>query len=183
ARECAREQGDIWIIYMGHNEMVGPFGATPVFGAQSPSWRAVRMGLAIQKTRIGQWLMGVSRKLTGRSPHAANWGGMKMFMESQVPPSDRHKEVVYQNFKKNLGDILEAGLSSGTHIILNTVAVNLKDFAPLASAPKPGLQSPDREQFEKLANEAEIALNKEDFAAAAASYEQAAKVDDSFAQI
>jgi len=31
ARECARQQGDFWIIYMGKNEMVGPFGAASVF--------------------------------------------------------------------------------------------------------------------------------------------------------
>jgi len=27
ARECARHQGDLWLVYMGNNEMVGPFGA------------------------------------------------------------------------------------------------------------------------------------------------------------
>lgn len=27
ARECAQHQGDLWLIYMGNNEMVGPFGA------------------------------------------------------------------------------------------------------------------------------------------------------------
>lgn len=32
ARECARHDGDLWIIYMGNNEMVGPFGAATVFG-------------------------------------------------------------------------------------------------------------------------------------------------------
>ena len=33
ARECARHQGDLWLVYMGNNEMVGPFGAVTVFGA------------------------------------------------------------------------------------------------------------------------------------------------------
>jgi hypothetical protein len=27
ARECAKRDGDLWIVYMGNNEMVGPFGA------------------------------------------------------------------------------------------------------------------------------------------------------------
>ena len=31
ARECARHEGDLWIVYMGNNEMVGPFGAGTVF--------------------------------------------------------------------------------------------------------------------------------------------------------
>ena len=34
ARECARRDGDLWIIYMGNNEMVGPFGAGTVFGSR-----------------------------------------------------------------------------------------------------------------------------------------------------
>ncbi len=32
ARECARHQGDLWVIYMGNNEMVGPFGAETTYG-------------------------------------------------------------------------------------------------------------------------------------------------------
>ena len=27
ARECSKADGDIWVIYMGNNEVVGPFGA------------------------------------------------------------------------------------------------------------------------------------------------------------
>ena len=43
ARECARYQGDLWIIYMGNNEMIGPFGAATVFGAKAPPWPLVRL--------------------------------------------------------------------------------------------------------------------------------------------
>ena len=32
ARECAQHEGDCWILYLGNNEMVGPFGAATVFG-------------------------------------------------------------------------------------------------------------------------------------------------------
>ncbi|MHB9008060.1 MAG: hypothetical protein ACYDC1_14125 [Limisphaerales bacterium] len=37
ARECARYDGDFWLVYMGNNEFVGPFGANTVFGPQAPS--------------------------------------------------------------------------------------------------------------------------------------------------
>jgi hypothetical protein len=42
ARECARHSGDLWLIYIGNNEMVGPFGAATVFGARAPplGWSA-----------------------------------------------------------------------------------------------------------------------------------------------
>src|SRR5690242_8726800 len=45
ARECARHEGDLWIIYMGNNEMIGPFGATTVFSSQSPPLGYVRFSL------------------------------------------------------------------------------------------------------------------------------------------
>ena len=54
ARECARHDGDLWIIYMGNNEMVGPFGAATVFGRRAPPAPYVRFLTAIQATRIGQ---------------------------------------------------------------------------------------------------------------------------------
>jgi hypothetical protein len=38
ARECARHQGDMWIVYMGNNEMVWPFGAVTVLGRRRHPW-------------------------------------------------------------------------------------------------------------------------------------------------
>ncbi|PYM15179.1 MAG: hypothetical protein DME18_04920, partial [Verrucomicrobia bacterium] len=36
ARECAQRDGDLWVIYAGNNEMVGPFGAGTIFGPRAP---------------------------------------------------------------------------------------------------------------------------------------------------
>ena len=67
ARECARREGDLWIIYMGNNEMVGPFGAATVFGAQAPPRSFVRLSLAFQKLRLGQLMESLIRALASRS--------------------------------------------------------------------------------------------------------------------
>ncbi len=56
ARECAKHQGDLWLIYMGNNEMVGPFGAETSYGFRAPSLGVIRTLLAIKSTRIGQLL-------------------------------------------------------------------------------------------------------------------------------
>src|SRR5512143_902352 len=45
ARECAGYSGDFWVVYMGNNEVVGPFGAGTVFGAKTPPLALVRAGL------------------------------------------------------------------------------------------------------------------------------------------
>lgn len=135
ARECARHQGDCWIVYMGNNEMVGPFGAASVFGAQAPPLWTVRLSLAIQKTRAGQWLMAGVRHLQFKPSQNASWGGMEMFLGQQLLPDDPRKERVYRNFQRNLRDILQAGQDAGAQVVLNTVAVNLKDCSPFASIP------------------------------------------------
>jgi tetratricopeptide (TPR) repeat protein len=133
ARECARYQGDLWIIYMGNNELIGPFGAATVFGAKAPPWPIVRLGLALQTTRIGQLLLDLERKLKVKPAGPGAWGGLQMFLGNQLAPDDPRKTVVYKNFERNLQDILRAGRQSGAAMVLNTVAVNLKDCPPFAS--------------------------------------------------
>ena len=54
ARDCASAGADIWVIYMGNNEVVGPFGAGTVFGQQAPPLPLIRADLALKTTRIGQ---------------------------------------------------------------------------------------------------------------------------------
>lgn len=182
ARDCAKADGDLWIVYMGNNEMVGPFGAATVFGAKSPPLGFVRLNLAIQKTRIGQLLMDISRRLRKKNANAS-WGGMEMFVGNQLHADDPRKEVVYQNFERNLDDIVRAGLDSGAKILLNTVAVNLKDCPPFASLINSNLPAADRAQFEKLFSAACADEAQTNLAGAAQEFEQAAKLDPQFPEL
>ena len=182
ARDCAQAGGDLWIIYMGNNEMVGPFGAATVFGAKAPPPGFVRLNLAIQKTRIGQLLVDLSRKLKGKSANVS-WGGMKMFLGNQLRADDPRKEVVYQNFERNLNDIVRVGLGSGAKILLNTVAVNLKDCPPFASLTDSNLPAADRAQFDRLFSEACSAEAQSNVTEAAQKLAQAAKLDPQFPEL
>src|SRR5262249_45621312 len=155
ARECAEHQGDLWIIYMGNNEMIGPFGPSTVFGSRSPPLWFVRLNLAIQRTRLGQLVLSLARHLPGGSDqHSPSWGGMQMFVKNRISPNDPRKQEVYSNFQRNLEDILRAGRAAGVPMILSTVVVNLRDCSPFASLPNTNLSSGDRLQFDKLSAEA-----------------------------
>jgi len=181
ARECARHDGDFWIIYMGNNEMVGPFGAATVFGAQArPRW-AVRFNLAIQKTRTGQLLVAGLRHLRGQSKNTS-WGGMEMFLENQIAPDDPRKETVYRNFAGNLRDIVAAGENSGARVILTTVSVNLKDCPPFASMVNSNLPAADRRRFDQVFAEGKSLQAQGDFPAAADRFTQAVKLEPNFAE-
>ncbi len=141
ARDCARAGGDIWVIYMGNNEFVGPFGAGTVFGSQTLPLPLIRASLALKQTRIGQMM---SAALEPRTPaDKSEWGGMEMFLDQQVRDGDPKITGVYRNFESNLGDIIRAGHASGAGVVVSTVAVNLKDCAPFASQSRAGLSEVD----------------------------------------
>jgi hypothetical protein len=183
AQECTRHQGDLWLVYMGNNEMVGPFGAVTIFGAQTPPLAVIRLNLALQATRVGQLLTALSRKLRPNSATPSSWGGMEMFLRNKLPPASPHRRTAYHHFQENLRDILRAGLDSGAKIVLNTVAVNLKDCPPFASAGDPDLPQGRRETFEQSCAEGARAEEQGLWTQAVGRYEQAAALDPHFAEL
>ena len=158
ARECVHREGDLWIVYMGNNEMVGPFGAGTVLGPQVPSLLWVRASLALQRLHLVQGLTEWLKRKTGGA-QATSWGGMKMFLDAQVPPWDPRKQAVYSAFQQNLTDMLRAAKGIGVPVVLCTVASNLKDCAPFASKNWPTTTS------EEAANRADEAAGRADYGA------------------
>jgi len=183
ARDCARATGDIWVLYMGNNEVVGPFGAGTVFGPKTPALPLVRASLAVQSTRTGQLLDRAVRILRKPPTNKREWGGMMMFLENRIPSDDPRMPVVYGHFERNLVDILKAGRGAGAGIVVSTVAVNLKDCAPFGSAhrPAPGgdLHSEWRQIFER-GLQAQEAGNHQD---AILRFRQAESLDDTAAEL
>jgi tetratricopeptide (TPR) repeat protein len=179
---AARGRGDIWLIYMGNNEMVGPFGAATVFGSRAPALSAVRFNLVVQKTRVGQLAVNWLRNLGGK-PANSTWGGMKMFLQNQIPPDDTRRETVYKSFGQNLRDIVALGRESGARIVLSTMSVNLRDCPPFASMLNSNLVPTDRAQFDSLFNNGIALQTNNQHSAAAQKFEQASKLDATFAEL
>ena len=183
ARDCARQPADFWIVYMGNNEMVGPYGAATVFGAQAqPLWR-VRASLALQRTRIGQWLMNVSQQLKSEDANPPVWPGMQRVQPNRVPPEDSRRATVHENFQANLTDILQAGVGSGAGILLNTVAVNLRDCPPFATRTNAVLAAAGGSDLEYLLAEATQLTEAGNLPAAAEVLAHAARLDALSAEV
>jgi len=182
ARDCARREGDLWIVYMGNNEMIGPFGvATPTGVQPPPSVAFVRLSLAIQTMRLGQLISEVGRKLRGA--RAEPWKGMQMFTGNLVDPDDWRRQQVYRNFERNLRDILRAGLDSGARVLLSTVAVNLKDCPPFGSLISSNLPAGQRAQVEQLLAEGTLLAKQTNLVEAVRRYEQAASLNPRAAEL
>jgi tetratricopeptide (TPR) repeat protein len=183
ARECAGRDGDIWVVYMGNNEMVGPFGAGTIFGPQTPSLGFIRTTLALRSTRTGQMLGALVGLARGTSALPPSWGGMKMFLDQQVPPDDARRGVVHDSFERNLEDIVRAGLKGGAQIVLSTVGVNVKDCPPFASLNARGMTDDAREEWARLYEGGLAAQMAGEWEEAAAWYRQAAALDDQHAEL
>jgi tetratricopeptide (TPR) repeat protein len=183
ARECARRDGDLWIIYMGNNEMVGPFGAGTVFGSRAPGINQIRTELAVKSTKIGQLLDSLMQRLGGRSSTPKMWSGLNMFKDHQLRYDDPGRLRAYANFKKNLNDILRAGQDVGVPIILSTVGSNFKDCAPFGSLHSAGLNEAQQTEWDGLYREGIALESATDYPNALKKYEQAAAIDPQYAEL
>ena len=183
ARDCVRAKADVWVIYLGNNEVVGPFGAGTVFGPQTPALRFIRGGLALKATRAGQLLDAARRRLDQPPAGQSEWGGMRMFLEHQVRADDPRMQAVYHHFERNLTDILETGRRSGAGMVVSTVAVNLKDCAPFASAHRPGLDRTDEAKWRQAYQRGVEAQQAGRLPEATESFREAAALDDRVAEL
>jgi tetratricopeptide (TPR) repeat protein len=183
ARDCAHQNGDVWVIYMGNNEVVGPYGAGTVFGPKAPGLAFIRASIALKATRTGQWLDSLRENIQKQPAAKSEWGGMEMFLKNQVRQDAPGMATVYANFQRNLQDILGLGVRSGAKIVVSTVASNLKDCAPFASLHRPDLQSDELTNWNELYQKGAAAQQAGDPAAAAACFARADAVDGSFAEL
>ena len=180
AKDCAQLQPDLFVVYMGNNEVVGPFGAGTVLLGYSPNLSAIRAGLWVQTTRIGQLV----RRLVGESGDGAvEWGGMEMFLDKLVPADDARLQTVYDHFRQNLESICRAAESAGAEVLLCTVPVNLRHSGPFASSHRPDMTDAQQGQWDRLyAAGVEHERSGRD-AQAIESFQAAAAIDEGYADL
>lgn len=182
ARDCAKLEPDLFIVYLGNNEVVGPFGAGTVLTPFSPSLPAIRAGLKLRSTRIGQLL---DTLLTSASNASAprRWQGMRMFLDNQVPADDPALEVVYEHFKQNLSDLCHVAEKSNVPVMLCTVATNLKDCPPFASQHRPNITEEQKTEWNVVYEQGTAFETSGNYAQAVEQYFAAAEIDDRYADL
>ncbi len=183
ARDCARSAGDLWVIYAGHNEVVGPFGAGTVFSPEASNLAMIRAGIALKGTRTGQCFSQLLAHWKSRPAGEKEWGGLQMFIRHQVRQDDARMEAVYRHFASNLADILQVGTDRNIKIIVSTVVSNLRDCAPFASLHRTDLPPEQENEWNRL-YQAGIHLQEAGQAADAATlFQRAGEIDDHFADL
>lgn len=185
ARDCARlsAPGDVWVLYIGNNEVTGPFGAGTVFGPQAPPLPFIRANIWFKATRLGQCLDALQQHVRERSARQQNWGGMEMFLENPVRADDPQMTRVYSHYQKNLEQMVRLGTRAGVKLVLCTVAVNLKDCGPFASSHRRDLTEAQQDEWTKLFSAGKASEQAGDTKAAADLYRQALGLDDRHAEL
>ena len=176
ARDLVPYKPDLFLVYAGSNEVVGPYGPGTVLTASSMSMPVIRASIFARSLRIGQLL-------TGSGKPRSEWRGMEMFLNKQVRADSPGMQPAYRNFKSNLRSIVEVARASGARVLLATIATNLKDSAPFASLHRQDLNSDALREWNLLVQKAQAQEAVGSCAEALKLYREAANIDDQFAEL
>ena len=176
AEGLADQKPDLFIIYSGNNEVVGPYGPGTALTTSAMSLPVVRASIFARSTRIGQLLTQVGAK-------KREWGGMEMFLDKQVRASSPLMQSSYSNFERNLRDTVAVARRSGARVIISTVATNLKDCGPFASLHRENLSPDDLKSWDTLVQQGAGFENAKSYGEALNAYSAAAKIDDDYAEL
>ncbi len=130
AKACLEYDPDFLVVYMGNNEVAGPFGAGSLYTGFGDNLSFLRLSNSLKSLRLYQMMV----VLAGRHQvTSGTWKGMDFYLENSVFENDDRLQTVYSHFESNLNNILSAAAEKDCQVLLSTVAVNLSDCPPFIS--------------------------------------------------
>ncbi|MBN1403093.1 MAG: hypothetical protein JW942_01320 [Opitutales bacterium] len=183
ADDCADLEPDLYIVYEGNNEVIGPYGPAAVFAPFMRSPRAIALTSFLRSTRCGQLISTIANTLGQEKGQVEQWGGMEMFIKQQFSADAPELDSVRNIFASNLRSIVESATDAGAHTLLCTVLTNQRDFAPFMSANRADLSPEEHERWLVELEKADNALARGDEELAASHYEKAAAIDSRHAAL
>ncbi|MFT3830993.1 MAG: hypothetical protein QM691_14925 [Opitutaceae bacterium] len=180
AADCAELSPDLFIVYEGNNEVIGPFGPGTVFTPFLGSPTAVHAAVALKRSRTGQLLATLARR--GRSDLPGKWGGMGMFLEHGIAVDDPRLAATRELFRQNLAAITASGRAAGASVLLCTVVTNRRGCAPFLSLHRNGLDSAATARWRNAFDAGRAAALAGDHRTALARFAEAAAIDDRHAE-
>ena len=181
AEDATKYDPDLFVVYLGNNEVVGPYGAGTVFAPVSDNLSLIRFQIALKSMRVGQLLTNLTGMMGSDSPKV--WMGMEMFLDKQIRKSNKQINIVYQNYRRNLSDICKVALKNNIPIICSTVGCNLKDNPPFASKHRLDILDSEKKQWEDLYKQGIALEDNKEYSVAIEIYLKAAQIDPDFANL
>jgi tetratricopeptide (TPR) repeat protein len=182
ANEIVDQHPDAVLIYTGHNEYYGVFGAA---SAQSLGhWRPlIEAYLALRRLRSVQLLANAMSAVAGAARTRDALEAPRTVMElmageQRIPLGSRRYAQGLAQFRANLGELLSRYRARGVPVFIGTVASNERDQPPLVSGLAP---HSDSAAWWRSYRAALAALQRGDSSAAERALETAVRVDSTAA--
>ena len=183
--ELARYEPDLFIIYTGHNE----FLEERTYRTLVETPRLVTgLGAAASRTRLYSVVHGLVRAKRSEASPTVLGAEVDPLLEHSVGPSDytrddELRERAIAHFRFNLDRMIDIARSAGAEVLLVTPASNLKDCSPFKSEHRDDLGSSEMERFGALYKAAEQAREAGELEQALESLDEAATIDDRYAEL
>jgi len=183
AKDCAGHQPDLFVVYMGNNELIGPYGAGNEMGGFTNSLAAIRWRTRLRSTRLGQLLRNTATAIARRNRPTDRPKGMAAFTEYTVAADDPRLAGTYDNFWRNLNDICRIAHDSGADVLLCTVPSNVRDMPPFASEHRTNLTPANEASWRRLMDKGIALAAAGKHAEAIRQLLAAARIDDRYAEL
>lgn len=175
AGEVADQNPDAVLIYAGHNEYYGVLGAAS--RVATPGGAGVRVYLRLLRLRIvlamRNAVAGLRRRGTARTQAGEEASLMEVLArDRQIPLRSAVYDQGARQFENNLEGVVRVFRKRGVPVFLGSVASNLRDQRPFASAANSA-----RDGADSVFAAAQLALFKGDTTAARLLYSRARDLD------
>lgn len=183
ARECAELEADLFLAYMGNNETIGPYAPEPTRFSLTPYPTTLRLIQKLKTSKIWQLVQLVF--LNNEADGSSNSPQQEMahFRRQRLAADDPKRNAVYENFERNLEDILKVTRQSGAKVIISTVAVNMQDCPPLGSLHGAGFLDSKQTEWEPTYSAGISRESEQRYGDAVRHYSEALQIDGHFANL
>ncbi len=181
ADECASLSPDLFIVYMGNNDMVGLHSPAPgeVSWLKRPS--LIQFEHSVRRLKLSQLVEAAVRRVmpTGK----ARKQDMEDLRQQCLAFDDPQRDFAYRNYRNNFESIVETANRAGASTIICSVAVNLRDMPPLESLHRRDLSAAQLGEWSQHYEAGVKAEGNRHYEAALKTFRDAAQIDDHHAEL
>jgi len=128
--EVVKQEPDLVIIYMGHNEFYGAYGAASSISLGN-SGRLSRFMLKMQKVRLYNGMKSLANSFRPDNSNMDVTLMEKIVKDRNIPIDSKLRDVTYKNYADNLEIILAKLKKKEIPVVMGNLVSNLQDQSPL----------------------------------------------------
>lgn len=182
AGELRKLEPDAVILYIGNNEVIGPYGPVTRIARWARGDLLQRTAVLLTRLRLSQ-LASQGLALLAETRGAIQFQGVARALHHPVAFDDPRLEPMRRQFARNLRAIVAGARGTGARVLLCTMAANHTDCPPALSVHRADLSWPDRQAWEQSFERGVAAFRSRNWVAALGHFDAASAKDDAYAEL